>query len=177
MLGKPQSFKVIVTSLVLFSSVSAFAETLTFKVAVIEGATATKEIVAGDLINSIEKLANKNMVKNTFENNTNLCVSYLQSNNNDKSESACTAAIKSIESMRLHNKEVRTSYKKIKYLKSLSYSNRGIARYLNNDFSGAIEDLMVATAINSNPITTNNLHLLRKLPDEVNEITSSLLAD
>lgn len=149
---KSTIFKVLLTSFVLTSSVAALAKDATFKIAVVKDAIGTKNIIAGDLTTSINQLTNTVKAENTFDNNMGLCVAYLQNKSIEKSESACTAAINSTKSMSLRNERAV-------YLKSLSYSNRGISRFLNHNFSGALEDLTIALSIDSNPITENNLKL------------------
>lgn len=167
---KSLPLKAALAGVVLSSSVSAFAADTAFKVAVIKDTTATEEILAGDLNKSIETLTSKTRVKNTFEHNTSLCVAYLQSDYTEKSESACTAAIESIESASPYSK-------KHSYLESISYSNRAIARYLNSDFSGAMDDLNLALSINENSVTSGNLKLLKsKLLDD-DSSTASLISD
>ncbi|WP_159817938.1 hypothetical protein [Colwellia sp. 20A7] len=161
-------YKALIAGIAISCSASAMAEISTFKVAVIKDTTASQEIISGDLEASITQLTLSN--KNTFENNTGLCVAYLKSKNVEKSESACTAAIESISSV--------SSYDKKKtYLQSLSYSNRAIARYLKNDFTGAMDDLSVATSINSNTITAGNLQLLKNKILEVDESADSIFSE
>jgi hypothetical protein len=161
------SYKALAATIAISCSVSAMAEISTFKVAVIKDTTASQEIISGDLEASITQLTLNN--KNTFENNTGLCVAYLKSKNVEKSESACTAAIESISSVGYDKKKT--------YLQSLSYSNRAIARYLKNDFTGAMDDLSVATSINSNTITAGNLQLLKNKILEVDDSADSIFSE
>lgn len=161
------SYKALAATIAISCSASAMAEISTFKVAVIKDTTASQEIISGDLEASITQLTLNN--KNTFENNTGLCVAYLKSKNVEKSESACTAAIESISSVGYDKKKT--------YLQSLSYSNRAIARYLKNDFTGAMDDLSVATSINSNTITAGNLQLLKNKILEVDDSADSIFSE
>ena len=167
---KSLSLKATLTAVALASSVSAFAADNPFKVAVIKNTTATKAILAGDLSKSIETLTSKTHVKNSFEHNTSLCVAYLQSEYSEKSETACSAAIESIESASSHSK-------KHSYLESISYSNRAIARYLNDDFSGALADLNTALSINENSVAAGNLKLMKSKLLEDDSTSVSLLSD
>ena len=164
---KNMSYKALAATIAISCSASAMAEISTFKVAVIKDTTASQEIISGDLEASITQLTLNN--KNTFENNTGLCVAYLKSKNVEKSESACTAAIESISSVGYDKKKT--------YLQSLSYSNRAIARYLKNDFTGAMDDLSVATSINSNTITAGNLQLLKNKILEVDDSADSIFSE
>ncbi|TPH18543.1 hypothetical protein [Litorilituus lipolyticus] len=92
----------------------------------------------------------------TFNNNMRLCVNHLTSDKPTVSSSACSAAITDIESMNLTSE-------KVNYLKSLSYSNRAISKYLAGDNNGALTDLTSATLIDSNSITINNLALIKNI--------------
>lgn len=163
-------FKTLLASITLASPISALASDLALKVAVIKDTIGSKNIMAGDSATGIKRLTRVNRAEQTFENNMSLCVAYIQSNNVIKSENACSAAIKSTKSMPLHNEQAI-------YLKSLSYSNRGVSRYFSDDLSGAINDLTTAISINSNSITKSNLRLVTGLSVEPNESTTSLLSD
>jgi len=165
---KSISIKALITSVAISFSLAAVADKVAFKVAVIKDTTASKEIISGDIETSLAQLTTTN--ESSFENSTGLCATYLQTKNVDKSEVACTAAIKSIESIRSY--DARKSY-----LRSISYSNRAIARYLNNDFLGAMDDLNIATSINENTITAGNLTLMKNKMLTANEPTKDLVAD
>ncbi|GAA0816079.1 tetratricopeptide repeat protein [Colwellia sp. D2M02] len=141
--------------LALSHSVVAFASTPPLKVAVIEGATATNDLVKGSSKASIYKIKSSSKGITTNDDKINLCVAYLQAGKLKKSESACTAAINSIEAMSLESE-------KALYLTSLSYSNRAISRYKNNDISGAIEDLNTAVSIDPNTIAMSNLNVIKQ---------------
>jgi hypothetical protein len=138
MLIKSTYLRVIITTLILSSSTSVFADEVKFRLAIVKDAIGVKDANVTD-----------------FNKNMSLCVAYTQTNNANKSEAACTAAIAGIKLLTGHAK-------KTKYLESLSYSNRGISRYLNKDFSGATDDLIAAVLIDSNPIAKGNLKLLRQ---------------
>ena len=162
--------KSLLTSLVFGSSLSAVADSDKFKIAIIGNAEGSKEILSGDFNNSIESLTKTSAVKSSFENSMGLCAAYIKTNNANKSESACSTAIDSANAMNLRSK-------KGIYLKSLSYSNRGISRYLNNNISGAIEDLTMAISIDTNPITKNNLIFVTKSFAETQDNNISNFAD
>ena len=117
---KCTNFKTLIAGLVFFGATSAWASDDMFKVAVIENATATKNIIAGDLENSIKTLKRKVRTENTFENNMSLCVAYLYSSTSlsEDSESACSKSIKLVRKLDKDNG-------KSLYLTSLSYNNRG----------------------------------------------------
>ena len=101
-----------------------------------------------------------------------LCVAYLKAENAKLSESSCTAAINSVEEMKLNNG-------KSLYLKSLSYSNRGIARYKNSDIYGALADLNKAVSIDDNVIAVSNLMIIKQYSYELesDNANTALLSD
>lgn len=167
---KSTVFKAVLTSLVICSPTYVLANKTKLKVAVIQDAPASQAIRSGYLETSIKKLNRKNTIETTFENNMGLCVAYLQSKNFIKSESACTAAIESIKSLSLNSN-------KAQYLKSLSYSNRGVSRYLSKNESGAIDDLTAAILIDSNHVTQSNLKLMTSPLFDTKDSMSNDLSD
>lgn len=148
----------ILTTLLLSAMGSATASETAFKVAVVKGAVGTVDLTKGEIATSIEKLTANKMHKEFYANKMNLCVAYLHSEDNAKSESACTSAIKSLESM-------PKSKDRVKYLTALNYSNRGVARFKQKQLTAALSDFEAAFAIDNNPITSNNLvHMRQQLP-------------
>jgi len=153
----------------LTGSVSAVANENTFKLAIIKDYLGSREIVNGNFTKSIAYLTRKNADNSSFELNMGLCTSYIKTHNINHSESACTAAITDLQSITADNKQVT-------YLKSVSYSNRGVARYLKDDFTGAIEDLITAISIDSNSITEHNLLLVKHQSNQSNQDNSDKIA-
>lgn len=143
----------LLTTLAVTSSVSASAETVKFKMAVIK-----------DSIGKVQPAVV------SFNNNMESCTSHATRQNFGASEQACTAAIKTIESM-------DKSDKKVSYLKSLSYSNRGISRFLNDDISGAVDDFTTAILIDSNAITKTNLSLVKHLSPAKSAVSFTSYSD
>jgi hypothetical protein len=150
-----KSLMTLMMTLVISTPVMAFEKKLALKVAVVKDATGTQDIVKGNFNSSIKKLTRRYKNENSYNSNMSLCVAYLQADNAKKSELACTAAINDVEAMDLYND-------KALYLKSLSYSNRGISRYKNKDISGALTDLSAAVLIDANTITVGNLTIVKK---------------
>jgi len=146
MLIKSIYLKVLITTLTISSSVIAVAAETKFKIAVIK-----KEVGS----QSSHVLA--------FNKNMGSCAELIQAKNTNESERACTAAITSIKS-------IKTNAIKAKYLESLSYSNRGILRYMNDDFSGATADFIAAILIDSNLITKSNLKLINSFVYDDNSL-------
>jgi len=126
-----------------------------FQVAVIKGAMGTADITKGEVALGIKKLTTSESSKDFYDRKMNLCVAYLQSTQSNKTESACTEAIDSIKSIKRQSSKVR-------YLTSLNYSNRGVARYKQNHLSAALKDFEFAVTIDNNPITAGNLQKIRQ---------------
>ena len=153
MLLKPTYLKVIITTLALSSSISAVADETKFKIAVVAKAIGSQ---------NIHVLA--------FNKKMDSCAAFTQAKKANKAELACTAAITSVGT-------IKKNSKKVKYLESLSYSNRGISRYLNSDLSGAMDDLITAVLIDSNAITRGNLKLIKQRSFLVDSMSSTELSD
>ncbi|MGB2740846.1 MAG: hypothetical protein WBC60_09885 [Cognaticolwellia sp.] len=167
---KPTLIKTLITTLLLTSSISAIASEAKFQVAVVKGAIGSVDIAKGELASSIEKLTTAQKSKDFYANKMNLCVAYLQSNNSEKSESACTDAISSLESLPSANSKVR-------YLTSLTYSNRGVARYRKNQLDAALTDFKFAATLDENPITERNLAKIRRILPAVKVEDVAILSD
>ena len=146
----------ILATLLLTTTNSASAAEAKFKVAVVKGAIGSVDIAKGELASSIEKLTTNKKDNDFYASKMSLCVAYLQASYNTESESTCTSAINSLESLGHANSKVR-------YLTALNYSNGGVARYRKNQLTAALKDFEVAVAIDQNPITSANLASIRKL--------------
>jgi len=144
----------LIVSSAFTSSVSARENSSSFKLAIVKDYLGSRSIALGNYAKGINYLTRNNTINSTFESKMGLCTAYIKTSNIDKSESACTSAINDLKTIKKDNKQVT-------YIKSVSYSNRGVSRYLNDDIAGAIEDLTTAVLIDSNPITTHNLKLAK----------------
>ncbi|MCI2283866.1 hypothetical protein L3081_11230 [Colwellia sp. MSW7] len=164
----------ILTTLLLSTmgsaTVSATSSETAFKVAVVKGAVGTVDLTKGEIATSIQKLTANKMKKEFYANKMNLCVAYLHSDDNAKSESACTSAIKSLESM-------PKSKDRVKYLTALNYSNRGVARFKQKQLTAALSDFEAAFAIDNNPITSSNLVNMRQQFPASNDESVAELSD
>ena len=169
---KPTLLKTLLATLILSNPVLAYEGEAKLKVAIIKNATGTNDIVRGNFNTGIKKLNKQNKYEYSFGSNMGLCVAYLQSDDAKQSESACTAAIESTEKFDFKST-------KADYLKSLSYNNRAISRYINNDISGALSDLNAAVLIDKNTITTNNLKIIKQhsFKQENVNATTTLFSD
>lgn len=144
----------LLATLLLSTTNLAMASESIFKVAVVKGAIGTVDITKGEFESSIKKVTSNKTYKEFYTSKMNLCVAYLQLNDNTKSEPACTAAIESLEEMSKSNKGG-------KYLTALNYSNRGVAKYRKNQLTAALKDFETAVAIDNNSITKSNLVNMR----------------
>jgi hypothetical protein len=147
--------KAILSTLMVTNPVFATTNDTGFKVAIIKNASGSKEIIIGDYNTSIKKINNKTNIKYKFENNMGLCVAHLKLGHFVKSELACTAAVNEAKTMSARDKKNR-------YLKSISYSNRAISRYLSDNLTGAMQDLTSAILIENNTIVQTNLTLIKE---------------
>ena len=146
----------LLATLLLSTSPATLANEGIFQVAVVKGSIGTADITKGEVALGIKKLTASESSKDFYDRKMNLCVAYLQSAQSNKSESACTEAINSIESIKHQNSKVR-------YLTSLNYSNRGVARYKQNQLTAALKDFEFAVTIDNNPITAGNLQKIKQL--------------
>ena len=146
----------LLATLLLSTTHATLANEAIFQVAVVKGTVGTADLTKGKVALGIKKLTASESSKDFYDRKMNLCVAYLQSTQNKKSESAYTEAIDSIESIKRQSSKVR-------YLTSLNYSNRGVARYKQNQLTAALKDFEFAVTIDDNPITAGNLQKIRRL--------------
>ena len=148
----------LLATLLLSTSYSTLASNSIFQVAVVKGAVGTTDLTEGKVESGIKKLTSSEKTQDFYANKMNLCVAYLQSDlsHSNKSESACTDAINTLES-------VKRQSNKVKFLTALNYSNRGVARYRKNQLVAALADFKAAVAIDQNLITNANLASIRQL--------------
>ena len=151
---KTTFIKTMLTTILLGTTHSALADDALFKVAVIKGAVGTLDITQGEVESGIKKLTASKKRKDIYANKMNLCVAYLQTSHNAKSELACTEAINSLKGI---------TSPRVQYLSSLNYSNRGVARYKTNQLNAALTDFEQAVLIDNNPITASNLKRIKLL--------------
>ncbi|WP_077338638.1 hypothetical protein [Pseudocolwellia agarivorans] len=164
---KPLLLTTLISSTILAAPLTAVASETNLKVAVIKDAAASESILNGEYKEVIANLSNKSQ---DFEESTTLCVAYLKSDNEEMSETACTAAIRSA-------KKLDASSKKMRYLQSISYNNRAVARYLKDDMSGAMSDLALAKSLDNNPLVQENLSLINSKVELADDTNYSTYAD
>ena len=164
---KPLLLTTLISSTILAAPLTAVASETNLKVAVIKDAAASESILNGEYKEVIANLSSKSQ---DFEESTTLCVAYLTSDNEEMSETACTAAIRSA-------KKLDASSKKMRYLQSISYNNRAVARYLKDDMSGAMSDLALAKSLDNNPLVQENLSLINSKVELADDTNYSTYAD
>lgn len=149
------SIKIIAASLLISGTAYASSAEPLFKVATMKSSmkiTGTQKLTS---------FTNQKILTDTFASAMKMCAENLK--NKDIAETqACSQAIET-------GKYFSHNSKKSRYLKSLSYSNRGVARYLNNDKEGALSDFEQAAQIDKNSITTANL---RKIQTRLNTVST-----
>lgn len=139
-----------------------------FQVAVIEHTPGAKEIIEGQYASSVKKLTKMQSNKQlSFNKSLSLCAANIMLNKYQAADSACTAAIEKYQN------KTGFSYK---YFKSIAYNNRGIAKYLQGDKTGASLDLETAASIDKNRIVMANLTKLKeKIDVNYEELTEKLV--
>jgi len=140
----------ILSTITLIGASEAFAKEVPFEVAIVKNSTGSGEIMSGNFQSGINKLIKDKKAGIKYDIDTGLCVAYLKMNDLDKAELSCTAAINTIKSTNRFSD----------FHKSISYNNRAISRYLNNNVSGAIDDLNKAISLDNNRIVKKNINLL-----------------
>jgi hypothetical protein len=169
---KPLLLTSIISSALAIAPTALMASEGKLKVAIIKSEESAANLSQSEYKEIIANLSSQKTKSkySEFEKNTTLCVAYLKTKNSIQSEAACTSAIESAKTLDTHNK--RTSY-----LKSISYSNRAVARYFKDDVSGAMSDLAQATALDSNSISSSNLELMSSKLEHSDYNESVSLAD
>ncbi len=152
-----KSFKTTATALVLSTLVSTTAVAANsvngMRIAVIKDALGSDEIINGDYATAMTRITT---AKNTddYENTMGLCVANIKLEEWKLATQACTKSIEVLQPMLASNGRA-------KYLMSVTYSNRAIAKYLANDTHGALDDLSTAILIDDNKLVKNNLLQLK----------------
>ena len=168
---KKYTLSAFVTVSLLASSVSicALASATGLKVAVVENALGSNELVSGNIDSGLNKIVSAGKLK-TFEQNIGLCAGYIKSSMAEKAKVSCTAAIESLT-------EYDKSESRIAYLTSVTYSNLAIAKYMSSDTLGAMTDSVEALLIDDNDITRHNLASIKKLARGLDNDKSPLSAE
>lgn len=137
-------------SLLLLCCSSTFASDSSdkFKVAVVKDSLGADKIVAGDYSDGMKDI--EMIEKINFNQAMNLCAAQIKTYRFKKAEESCT---KAIDSLSVNASRGRHG----KLLKALAYSNRSIAKHLNNESYSAYEDLLTAKSLSENAIILDNI--------------------
>lgn len=178
-----QTFKKLSTLTLLTASLAgpsfiANADTNSgMRIAIIKGAMGSNDIINGNYQQATSKLASLTLAASpdstheTIEYAMGLCAAFIKMDKLSQAKQACTQAIVSLDSM-------TSSSQQVKYLMAMSYSNRGIAKYLADDTQGAYDDMTTAMLIDGNDVVKENLIQFKKTVTTDNLFSSTLsLAD
>lgn len=168
----------LLTASITLPSFIANADTKSgMRIAIIKGAVGSNDIINGNYHQATSKLAtlplepisaNKHA---KIEYAMGLCAAFIKMDKLSQAKKACTTAIHSLDAL-------ADSSQQIKYLTAMSYSNRGIAKYLADDTQGAYDDMTTAMLIDSNDVVKENLIQFKKTVTTNNLFSSTLsLAD
>lgn len=137
-------------SLLLLCCSSTFASNGAekFKVAVVKDSLGADKIVAGDYSDGMKDIEMNDKID--FNHAMNLCAAQIKTYKFKKAEESCT---KAIDSLSVNASRGRHG----KLLKALAYSNRSIAKHLNNESYSAYEDLLTAKSLSENAIILDNI--------------------
>ncbi|GLX79431.1 hypothetical protein tinsulaeT_27710 [Thalassotalea insulae] len=142
------------TILLCTSSAIANTNNENFTVAVIQDAVGSENLIAGNYHQGLTDLSSK-VSSDRFARLMGYCVAHIKTYKLAAAESSCTSAISALSSNAARGR-------KGKELKALAYSNRGIARFLNDDNLSAYEDFSTAKALSSNKIVIDNIRYFKK---------------
>lgn len=134
--------------LVCCSSTFAADSVEKFKVAVVKDTLGADKIIAGDYATGMKDI--EMTEKTNFNHAMNLCAAQIKTYKFSKAEESCT---KAIDSLSVNASRGRHG----KLLKALAYSNRSIAKHLNNESYSAYEDLLTAKSLSENSIIMDNM--------------------
>ena len=131
-----------------------------FKIAIVDGAIGSKDIHAGNYVDSIDKIKQlaittdeRSVAKTMFEKSMNLCVANIKLEQFAEAKLACSEAIEVID-----GKIKKSSHSR--YLTAIAYSNRAIVNHYLGDKAAAFADLNVALKIDDNSVIKANIEAL-----------------
>ncbi len=159
---------VIIASLCCFN-LNAKDNKQQFKVAVVDGATGSNEILKGRYRLGLEKLGKKaGVVSSRYDIAMGQCVASIMLKKLGQADKSCSEAVTAYQSKK------GTHYR---YLTSVAYSNRAIVQYKLGRIDSALNDLELAVSIDDNSIVLENLDFLKsKLASSI-ETEQQIAAD
>ncbi|MDO6446605.1 hypothetical protein Q4493_12545 [Colwellia sp. 1_MG-2023] len=141
--------KTLPSLLLLCSSATfAFDSVEKFKVAVVKDTTGADKIIAGEYTDGMKAIEMHKKID--YNHAMNLCAAQIKTFKFEKAEESCTKAIDSMSANATRGRHG-------KLLKALAYSNRSIAKHLNNESYSAYEDLLTAKSLSENAIILDNI--------------------
>lgn len=154
------------TSLLL-ASFASLAGSNGYKMVVIAEDALAAPIQAGALTTALSA-ATTQQAPDPYARQMNLCVAYSKEGNTEKAKDACHKAVTLVRQSGNRPAELQRE------LRSYAYSNRGVARLLSGDNTGALADFQRAHDIEASVISQHNLgKLTAKLNDKTPLIASS----
>ena len=158
-------------SLLLLCCSSTFASDSVgkFKVAVVKDSLGADKIVAGEYSEGMKAIEMNKKIN--FNHAMNLCAAQIKTYKFEKAEESCSKAINSLTVNATRGRHG-------KLLKALAYSNRSIAKHLNNESYSAYEDLLTAKSLSENAIILDNIAYFKSSTrmtssDDLDVITAS----
>lgn len=154
------------------SSTIASEKLAGYKVAIIKDSVGSESISKGLYKKGIDELSSSSINSNRYDTAMNLCVAQIKSTELDLAEKSCTKAIDAISL-----KVSRSRHGKI--LTAFAYSNRAIAKQLNNKSLAAYDDFTVASSIIESDIVASNFAYFKESfakPDVAN-VSETTTAD
>lgn len=134
-----------------------------FKVAVVEDALGTLQIMDGDYQKGLKQLESRSSrARKNYDVATGACVAKIMMKDLEQAKSSCDLAVAAYSGR---------SGGHYDFLNSVAYSNRSVVLFKMGDTDGALSDLKRAVSIDQNEIASTNLIFLKsKLA--VNQVSS-----
>lgn len=133
-----------------------------FKVAVVEDAAGTKEIMKGRYRLGLEKLNKKSSVlAQKYDTAMGACVANLMIKELTLAAENCSEAVE------VYKSKKGSQYR---YLTSVAYSNRAVAHYKLGHFDSAVSDLETAASIDDNELVLENLTFLKSKLEKLSSV-------
>ena len=136
-----------------------------FKIAVVEDAIGTQEIMKGRYRLGLEKLSTKSARSfSQYDIAMGECVAKLMIKQLTQASESCSNAIE------VYKSKKGSQYR---YLTSVAYSNRAVAQYKLGKINSALKDLELAASIDDNDIVLENLTFLKSKLEKISSKTET----
>ncbi len=154
------------TSLLL-ASFASHAGSNGYKMVVIAEDALAASIQAGTLTTALSA-ATTQQAADPYARQMNLCVAYSKEGDIDKANNACHKAVTLVRQSGKRPADLQRE------LRSYAYSNRGVAKMLGGDNTGALADFQRAHALEASAVSQHNLS---KLTAKINDKSPMMAAD